>query len=76
MMCYSNNKSNPDTMRLYQLFITRIDRASLPSGSAIGFSTTISAECLEQAEQMAAERIARHSDASRLFVERIKDVTP
>ena len=65
-----------NTNRLFQLIITRTDRASLPSGAAIGFSTTVFADNLEHAEQQAAQLVARSRDAALLFVERIEDVTP
>ena len=62
--------------RLFQLIITRTDRASLPPGAAVGFSTTVFADSIEHAEQQAADLIARSHDAALLFVERVKDVTP
>jgi hypothetical protein len=62
--------------RLFQLIITRTDRASLPSGAAVGFSTTVFADSIEHAEQQAAELITRSRDAALLFVERVEDVTP
>jgi hypothetical protein len=64
------------TKRLFQLIITRTDRAALPSGAAIGFSTTVFADNLEHAEQQAAQLVARSRDAALLFVERVEDVTP
>ena len=62
--------------RLYKVLITRTDRATLPAGSAIGFSLTVDAVDLEHAEALAAERVARSYDAELLFVERVFDVTP
>ena len=62
--------------RLFQLIITRTDRASLPSGAAVGFSTTVFADSIEHAEQQAAGLIARSRDAALLSVERVEDVTP
>ena len=62
--------------RLFQLIITRTDRASLPPGAVVGFSTTVFADSIEHAEQQAAKLIARSHDAELLFVERVKDVTP
>jgi hypothetical protein len=64
------------TKRLFQLIITRTDRASLPSGAAIGFSTTVFADNLAHAEQQATQLVARSRDAALLFVEKVEDVTP
>jgi len=65
-----------NTTRLFQLIVTRTDRATLPSGAAVGFSTTVYADNLEHAEQLAAERVAKLRDAELFFVERVEDVTP
>jgi hypothetical protein len=62
--------------RLFQILITRTDRATLPHGAAFGFSTTVNATDLAHAETLAAERVARSHDAALLFVERVIDVTP
>ena len=62
--------------RLFQIIVTRTDRASLPSGAAVGFSYTLQAEDADRADTLAAARLANHADASLLFVERIEDVTP
>lgn len=62
--------------RLFKVIITRTDRASLPSGAAIGFTTSLNATDLEHARTLAAARLANHQDASLLFIERIEDVTP
>jgi len=66
----------PATPRLFQVLVTRKDRATLPAGSAIGYSYTLKASDGLQADSLAAERLARHADAALLFVERIIDVTP
>ncbi len=65
-----------NTKRLFQLIITRTDRALLPSGAAVGFSTTVFADNLEHAEQQATQLVARSRDASLLFVEKVEDITP
>jgi hypothetical protein len=62
--------------RLFQLIITRTDRATLPSGAAIGFSTTVYADSIQHAEQLAVARVAQMRDGHLLFVERVEDVTP
>jgi hypothetical protein len=62
--------------RLYKILFTRTDRATLPAGSAIGFSLTVDATDLQHAEALAAERVARSHDPGLLFVERVFDVTP
>jgi hypothetical protein len=64
------------TDRLFQLIITRTDRATLPAGAAVGFSTTVYADSIQHAEELAAARVARMNDAHLLFVERVEDVTP
>ena len=62
--------------RTYRVNITRTDRASLPSGAAIGFGYLLQAATLADAERQAAERMARSHDAAMLFVESVLDVTP
>lgn len=62
--------------RTFRINITRTDRASLPSGAAIGFGFLTTAADLQEAERIAADRLARCHDAAMLFVESVKDVTP
>ena len=64
------------TARLFQIRITRTDRAKLPSGSVVGFSQTVFAQDQTEADQLAAERLARCADAALLFIESVEDVTP
>jgi hypothetical protein len=66
----------PATLRLFQVFVTRKDRATLPAGSAIGYSYTLKASDDLRADTIAAEHLANHADAALLFIERIEDVTP
>jgi hypothetical protein len=61
---------------LYQIIITRTDRASMDHGAVIGFSTTVSAANLHEAQQLAEQRLARCDDRALLYIENIKDVTP
>jgi hypothetical protein len=61
---------------LYQIIITRTDRASLDHGAVIGFSTTVSATNLQEAQQLAEQRLERCDDRTLLYIESIKDVTP
>jgi hypothetical protein len=62
--------------RLFQVVVTRTDRHLLPSGAAIGFSYTLQASDAERADVLAAERLAQHADADRLYISKIEDVTP
>jgi hypothetical protein len=62
--------------RLFQIIVTRTDRATLPAGAAIGFSYTVQAATVADARGSALARIARSDDAALLFIERIEDVTP
>ena len=62
--------------RTYRINITRTDRDALPSGAAIGFGFLATAADQQQAEQIAADRLARCHDAAMLFVESVQDVTP
>jgi hypothetical protein len=64
------------TVSLFRVDITRKDRASLPAGSAVGFSYLIDAVTAEQAERMATERFTALLNADLLFIERVDDVTP
>jgi len=61
---------------LYQIIITRTDRASMGHGAVIGFSTTVSAANLQEAQQLAEQRLARCDDRALLCIETVKDVTP
>ena len=61
---------------LYQIIITRTDRASMGHGAVIGFSTTVSAADFEEARQLAEQRLARCDDRALLYIEGINDVTP
>jgi hypothetical protein len=66
----------PAALRLFQVTVTRKGRATLPTGSAIGYSYTLKASDDLRADILAAERLANHADAALLFIERIEDVTP
>ena len=61
---------------LYQIIISRTDRAFLDHGAVIGFSTTVKAANLEEAQQLAEQRLARCDDRVLLYIESVQDVTP